>query len=186
MRIFTAFLKNKNIIFKIRRSKVTDYAALTASNCSISLTVINPFQWKKYNVVQSDYFASLKHQYEQSVGRTDFFYTLSHLYLHEENKGRWYDLWFIMISGVRHIVLKKKKSMYNLEVRIILTIKLHLKCLRPVFAMIFTTSFFRNPYPDEKYSETSLPTSQNSSNIQDDDVTFVHRCTPSILSKAQI
>ena len=26
--IFTAFLKNKNIIFKIRRSKVTDYAAL--------------------------------------------------------------------------------------------------------------------------------------------------------------
>ena len=28
MNIFTAFLKNKNIIFKIRRSKVTDYAAL--------------------------------------------------------------------------------------------------------------------------------------------------------------
>ena len=26
---FTVFLKNKNIIFKIRRSKVTDYAALT-------------------------------------------------------------------------------------------------------------------------------------------------------------
>ena len=26
--IFTAFLKNKNIIFKISRSKVTDYAAL--------------------------------------------------------------------------------------------------------------------------------------------------------------
>ena len=26
---FTAFLKNKNIIFKIRRSKFTDYAALT-------------------------------------------------------------------------------------------------------------------------------------------------------------
>ena len=26
---FTAFLKNKNIIFKIRRSKVTDYAALS-------------------------------------------------------------------------------------------------------------------------------------------------------------
>ena len=25
---FTVFLKNKNIIFKIRRSKVTDYAAL--------------------------------------------------------------------------------------------------------------------------------------------------------------
>ena len=30
MSIFTVFLKNKNIIFKIRRSKVTDYAALTA------------------------------------------------------------------------------------------------------------------------------------------------------------
>ena len=28
MSIFTEFLKNKNIIFKIRRSKVTDYAAL--------------------------------------------------------------------------------------------------------------------------------------------------------------
>ena len=90
-----------------------------------------------------------------------------------------------MISGVRHIVLKKR-SMYNLEVCIILTIKLHLKCFRPVFAMIFTTSFFRNPYPDKKYSETSLPTSQNSSNIQDDNVTSVHICALSILSKAQI
>ena len=58
--------------------------------------------------------------------------------------------------------------------------------LRPVFAMIFTSSFFRNPYPDEKYSGTSLPTSQNGSKIQDDDVTSVHRCTLSILSKAQI
>ena len=29
--IFTVFLKNKNTIFKIRRSKVTDYAALTDS-----------------------------------------------------------------------------------------------------------------------------------------------------------
>ena len=29
MNIFTAFLKNKNIIFKIRRSKITDYAGLT-------------------------------------------------------------------------------------------------------------------------------------------------------------
>ena len=40
--------------------------------------------------------------------------------------------------------------------------------------MIFTTSFIRNPYPDEKYSGTSLPTSQNGSNIQDDEVTSVH------------
>ena len=28
---FTVFLKNKNIIFKIRRPKVTDYAALNIS-----------------------------------------------------------------------------------------------------------------------------------------------------------
>ena len=52
--------------------------------------------------------------------------------------------------------------------------------------MIFKTSFFRNPYPDEKYSETSLQTSQNGSNIQDDEVTSVHRCTLSSLSKPQI
>ena len=31
LNIFTVFLKNKNIIFKIRRSKVTDYAALMTS-----------------------------------------------------------------------------------------------------------------------------------------------------------
>ena len=30
---FTVFLKNKNIIFKIRRSKVTDYAALRIICC---------------------------------------------------------------------------------------------------------------------------------------------------------
>ena len=52
--------------------------------------------------------------------------------------------------------------------------------------MIFTASFFRNPYPDKKYSGTTLPTSQNGSNIQDDEDTSVHRCTLSILSKAQI
>ena len=50
----------------------------------------------------------------------------------------------------------------------------------------FNYFIFRNPYPDEKYSETSLPTSKNGSNIQDDEVTSVHRCTLSILSKAQI
>ena len=32
------FLKNKNIIFKIRRSKVTDYAALTLGGIAILLT----------------------------------------------------------------------------------------------------------------------------------------------------
>ena len=30
---FIVFLKNENIIFKIRRSKVTDYAALILSFC---------------------------------------------------------------------------------------------------------------------------------------------------------
>ena len=30
---FTVFMKNKNIIFKIRRSKVTDYAALSDYFC---------------------------------------------------------------------------------------------------------------------------------------------------------
>ena len=33
--IFTVFLKNKNIISKIRRSKVTDYAALKQLKCYI-------------------------------------------------------------------------------------------------------------------------------------------------------
>ena len=33
---FTVFLKNKNIIFKIRRSKVTDYAAL-----KVNVLVVN-------------------------------------------------------------------------------------------------------------------------------------------------
>ena len=32
------FLKNKNIIFKIRRSKVTDYAALKDNNLETELT----------------------------------------------------------------------------------------------------------------------------------------------------
>ena len=32
------FLKNKNIIFKIRRSKVTDYAALSADASMVSIT----------------------------------------------------------------------------------------------------------------------------------------------------
>ena len=41
------------------------YITFTASNCSISLTVIYPYQWKKHNVV----YSALKHQYEQ----TDFF-----------------------------------------------------------------------------------------------------------------
>ena len=38
---FTVFLKNKNIIFKIRRSKVTDYAALKCVNLGF-LNTFNP------------------------------------------------------------------------------------------------------------------------------------------------
>ena len=47
LNIFTVFLKNKDIIFKIRRSKVTDYAALTAiylytcSGCEKKASQIN-------------------------------------------------------------------------------------------------------------------------------------------------
>ena len=39
------FLKNKNIIFKIRRSKVTDYAALNGT-CKIN-ALESGFQWGK-------------------------------------------------------------------------------------------------------------------------------------------
>ena len=34
------FLKNKNIIFKIRRSKVTDYAALTVKSRKFELRLV--------------------------------------------------------------------------------------------------------------------------------------------------
>ena len=46
---FNVFLKNKNIIFKIRRSKVTDYAAL--NNYSYALV----YHW----YVRSIVFASI-------------------------------------------------------------------------------------------------------------------------------
>ena len=36
---FTVLLKNKNIIFKIRRSKVTDYAALSCSGETAKYTM---------------------------------------------------------------------------------------------------------------------------------------------------
>ena len=35
---FTVFLKNKNITFKIRRSKVTDYAALNRENSNFDFS----------------------------------------------------------------------------------------------------------------------------------------------------
>ena len=45
MSIFTAFLKNKNIIFKIRRSKVRDYAALNWHARTILLCFNNLELW---------------------------------------------------------------------------------------------------------------------------------------------
>ena len=39
MSIFTVFLKNNNIIFKIRRSKVTDYAALNKHHLNVDVDV---------------------------------------------------------------------------------------------------------------------------------------------------
>ena len=39
--IFTVFLKNKNIIFKIRRSKVTDYAALNSETIPVLFVVLD-------------------------------------------------------------------------------------------------------------------------------------------------
>ena len=42
------FLKNKNIIFKIRRSKVTDYAAL--SDFLISNEVLGGTLWMRLNI----------------------------------------------------------------------------------------------------------------------------------------
>ena len=45
------FLKNKNIIFKIRRSKVTDYAALTKLNCYQNILRLE-YTIKVYNRVK--------------------------------------------------------------------------------------------------------------------------------------
>ena len=39
---FTVFLKNKNIIFKTRRSKATDYAALSKEVLAIRFVYIFP------------------------------------------------------------------------------------------------------------------------------------------------
>ena len=41
------FLKNKNIIFRIRRSKVTDYAALRVNICEVSVYTERTFMPKK-------------------------------------------------------------------------------------------------------------------------------------------
>ena len=47
--IFTVFLKNKNIIFKIGRSKVTDYAALNAKYTTYLIIILEFSQfWDSY------------------------------------------------------------------------------------------------------------------------------------------
>ena len=48
---FTVFLKNRNIISKIKRSKVTDYAALT-------LVLLNPDLCYFKNTIDLDQMAS--------------------------------------------------------------------------------------------------------------------------------
>ena len=53
---FTVFLKNKNIIFKIRRSKVTDYAALSHLFYNqavwLQMPLILPFLMENINTKQ--------------------------------------------------------------------------------------------------------------------------------------
>ena len=51
---FTAVLKNRNFISKIRRSKVTDYAALTGgfTGSSESTLVKMPHCWKSHALGQ--------------------------------------------------------------------------------------------------------------------------------------
>ena len=65
------FLKNKNIIFKIRRSKVTDYAALTKA-CQIITTFteslhknmgILPYNIKKFILFIKELYARLHYWY---------------------------------------------------------------------------------------------------------------------------
>ena len=51
--IFTVFLKNKNIIFKIRRSKVTDYAALNYYQPIVNSNQINNNNLIKFKMIIS-------------------------------------------------------------------------------------------------------------------------------------
>ena len=65
------FLKNKNFIFKIRRSKVTDYAALNMlgksdkiqglpSNLSLFRKMLNKFDNTRARVLDSIYYMTLR------------------------------------------------------------------------------------------------------------------------------
>ena len=65
------------------------YFTLTASKCSISLTVNYPFQWKNTMWYIVRLFCIFETSVRAICGVNGFFlYTLSHLYLHGENKGR--------------------------------------------------------------------------------------------------
>ena len=57
---FTVFLKNKNIIFKIRRSKVTDYAALNKSDFHKSERVYRMKEW--ISIILSQYAISTSYK----------------------------------------------------------------------------------------------------------------------------
>ena len=59
------FLKNKNIIFKIRRSKVTDYAAL------------NNYAYKNVAI----YLHNKKIEYEPSIASNNYAYTYKCSYI---------------------------------------------------------------------------------------------------------
>ena len=64
---FTVFLKNKNIIFKIRRSKVTDYAALTAERVNRLRhrdAIISYNMWHYYRILTyaTYLFYQMRHQ----------------------------------------------------------------------------------------------------------------------------
>ena len=95
MSIFTEFLKNKNIIFKIRRSKVTDYAALiyvlafyTVSCCScVFLNVWSSIKsiflkLKILNVAIQPKYESVMHQFSTFI----FIYTNWKLLIEKNNR----------------------------------------------------------------------------------------------------
>ena len=54
---FTVFLKNRNIRSKIKRSKVTDYAALTYRGYVLAVNVCQPDHLSFYKTLNSDYFS---------------------------------------------------------------------------------------------------------------------------------
>ena len=77
------FLKNKNIIFKIRRSKVTDYAALTKRLVkprvlksfrmnSFSIRAIDKWNNLTDDIVNSSTVLSFKTMYDRYMGDQEY------------------------------------------------------------------------------------------------------------------